>query len=470
MSPEPANPPTAAAYSGRIVAVQGPVVTVAGEPVPAIHNALLAGEGEQTFPLEVFQHLDENRVHALVLGRPSGLRRGMAVKDTGGPVRVPVSPTCLGRLLDIFGRPLDGGDPIVAQEYRAIVAAPPPLASTRATAAILPTGIKVVDLMCPFLRGGKTGLFGGAGVGKTVLIMEFLHAVAKLHRGVSVFAGVGERIREGHELWRQMEAAGVMPSVTLVFGQMDESPGVRFRVGLAALAYAEYLRDFSHREVLFVMDNAYRFVQAGSEVSGLLGRLPGTVGYQPTLVAEVAEMQERIVSTRAGAITAVEAVYVPADDMTDPAVTAILNHLDTVIVLSRSQAGRGIYPAVAVLESHSRALSVDIVGARHYAVACAVREHLARHRELEDIIAMLGIEELAPADRRIVERARRLQAYLTQPFHVTAAGSGIPGASVPLEQTLADCEGFVRGTFDELPESACYMRGAMTEAPQGAAA
>jgi len=342
-----------------------------------------------------------------------------------------------------------------------VLARPAALHEAVPAAGILETGIKVIDLLCPFVRGGKTGLFGGAGVGKTVLIMEFMHAIVALHQGVSVFAGVGERIREGHELWHEMQDTGVLAHAVLVFGQMDESPGVRFRVGLTALTYAEYLRDALGKEVLFLMDNAFRFVQAGSEVSGLLGRMPATVGYQPTLMSEVAELQDRIVSTRRGGITSVQAIYVPADDMTDPAVSAILGHLDTSVILSRSQAGKGIYPAVDPLLSGSKMMDRFFLGDRHYAVAEGVREHLARYQELEDIITMLGMEELSEKDRRMVVRARRLQRYLSQPFHTVSEHTGIRGAAVPLQQTLADCEGFLRGQYDDWPEDRCYMRGAM---------
>jgi len=391
----------------------------------------------------------------------------MLVYDTGETIRVPVSPGCLGRLLDVFGKPLDGGPPLEVEGYRNILAPPPPLSESRSSHEVLQTGIKVVDLLCPFIRGGKTGLFGGAGVGKTVLIMEFMHSIVTLHRGVSVFAGVGERIREGHELWRQMTAAGVMPRTLMVFGQMDESPGVRFRVGLAALTYAEYLRDTLQGEILFLMDNIYRFVQAGCEVSGLLGRIPASVGYQPTLITEIAQLEERITSTLKGAVTSVQAVYVPADDMTDPAVSAILSHLDTVIVLSRAQAGLGIYPAVDVLQSKSKFNDKHSLGDRHYSTAQAVREHLARHRELQDIITMLGMEELSPQDQRIVKRARRLQNYLTQPFHAISQESGLDGVSVPLEQTLTDCEAFLQGAYDDIPEDHCYMRGSMADETRG---
>ncbi|MGA8005324.1 MAG: F0F1 ATP synthase subunit beta, partial [Burkholderiales bacterium] len=363
---------------------------------------------------------------------------------------------------DVFGAPLDGGPPLAREKLRAVSQPPARLSEVRGPVAILETGIKVIDLLCPFVQGGKTGLFGGAGVGKTVLIMEFMHAIASLHQGVSVFAGVGERIREAHELWREMQAAKVLPSTVLVFGQMDESPGVRFRAGATALTYAEYLRDTLGKEVLVLMDNVFRFVQAGSEISGLLGRMPATVGYQPTLLTEVADLEERIASTRTGTITAVQAVYVPADDMTDPAVSAILAHLDTLVILSREQAGRGIYPAVDPLQSQSHLLDRRVVGDRHYEVARAVREHLARYQELQDIIAMLGMEALSEDDRQMVQRARRLQRYLSQPFHVVAEHTGMQGVSVPLERTLADCEAFLAGKHDSTPEEKCYMRGAMS--------
>ena len=313
------------------------------------------------------------------------------------------------------------------------------------------------------MRGGKTGLFGGAGLGKTVLLMEFMHSIIQLHKGISVFAGVGERIREGHELWHEMQSIGVMPSTLMVFGQMDESPGVRFRTGLSALTYAEYLRDTLHSEVLFLMDNIYRFVQAGSEISGLLGRMPATVGYQPTLLTEIAELQERINSTAEGTVTAVEAVYVPADDMTDPAVSGILEHLDTVVILTREQAGKGIYPAVDILQSRSKLMDRYVLGDRHYTVAQMVREHIARYHELEDIIAMLGIEELSPKDQKIVSRARKLQRYLTQPFYTTAEHSGIKGVYVKLEQVIKDCEALLRGDFDQVSEDKFYMIGTLQD-------
>jgi F-type H+-transporting ATPase subunit beta len=446
---------------GVIAEVHGPVAVVACDRLPPLHQALYTPFDHDTCLFEVHQHLDERHIRAITLHRSTGLYRGMTVYDTGAPLHVPVAPECLGRLLNIFGEPLDDGEALAARDYRNVHSRPLPLHEATGTGEVLESGIKVIDLLCPFVRGGKTGLFGGAGVGKTVLIMEFMHALATLHKGVSVFAGVGERIREGHELWHEVRKAGVLPQTLLVFGQMDESPGVRFRIGLSALTYAEYLRDTLQKEVLFVIDNIYRFVQAGSEVSSLLGRMPATVGYQPTLTTEVAEIQDRILSSRMGAITSVQAVYVPADDMTDPAVGTILSHLDTSVILSRAQAGKGIYPAVDPLQSSSRLMDRHTLGSRHYDIAEGVREHLARYQELEDIITMLGVEELSPADHRIVMRARKLQRYLSQPFWSTASHTGIEGVSVPLEATLADCDAFLSGRHDELTEDECYMRGAL---------
>jgi len=448
---------------GTITEVHGPVVTVSCDTLPTLHQALETHSDGDHYLLEVYQHIDEKRLRAIALHRASGLKRGLPVYDSGSPIQVPVSPKCLGRLLNIFGQPLDDDPALVGEGFRNILGRPIPLYESSAKREVLETGIKVIDLMCPFIRGGKAGLFGGAGVGKTVLIMEFMHSVATLHRGVSVFAGVGERIREAHELWREMQSIGVMPQTLLVFGQMDESPGVRFRVGLSALTYAEYLRDALHKEVLLVMDNVYRFVQAGSEISGLLGRMPAAVGYQPTLMTEIAELEERILSTERDAVTSVQAVYVPADDMTDPAVSGILSHLDTTVILSRSQAAKGIYPAVDALQSRSKFMDRYFLGDRHYSIAQQVREHIARYRELEDIITMLGIEELAPQDRLIVERARKLQRYLTQPFHVTEEQTGIKGVSVPLDTTVKDCETIITGKLDKVSEDRFYMQGSLAE-------
>lgn len=448
---------------GVIAEVHGPVVVIACDTLPPLREALYAKLDHETYLFEVHQHLDERHVRAITLHRSAGLHRGMAVYDTGAPLQIPVTPDCLGRLLNIFGEPLDGDRPLSTKEFRNVHSAPLPLREAVGAGEVLQTGIKVIDLLSPFVKGGKTGLFGGAGVGKTVLIMEFMHAVATLHQGVSVFAGVGERIREGHELWHEIRDAGVMQQSLMVFGQMDESPGVRFRVGLSALTYAEYLRDTLKKEVLFVVDNIFRFVQAGSEVSSLLGRMPATVGYQPTLTTEVAEMQDRILSTRKGAITSVQAVYVPADDMTDPAVGAILSHLDTIVILSRTQAGKGIYPAVDPLQSSSKLMDRHVLGARHYDIAEGVREHLARYHELEDVIKMLGVEELSAKDRAIVMRARKLQRYFAQPFWATSSHTGMPGVSVSLERSLADCDAFLSGRYDDVPEERCYMRGAMED-------
>ncbi|MBS1214878.1 MAG: atpD [Proteobacteria bacterium] len=449
---------------GIVVEVHGPVAVIECRHLPPLRQALGARIDRETYLFEVHQHLDERHVRAITLHRTAGLHRGLPVHDTGAPLRVPVNASCLGRLLNLFGEPLDGGESLATGEFRNIHHKPAALHLALSGSGVLETGIKVIDLLCPFVKGGKTGLFGGAGVGKTVLVMEFMHAIASIHQGVSVFAGVGERIREAHELWQEMTAAGVLPQTLMVFGQMDESPGVRFRIALSALTYAEYLRDSLGKEVLFVVDNVFRFVQAGSEISSLLGRMPATMGYQPTLSTEVAELQDRITSTTAGAVTSVQAVYVPADDMTDPAVSAILGHLDTTVILSRGQASKGIYPAVDPLRSGSKMMDKHTLGARHYAVAEGVREHLARYAELEDIITMLGLSELSEKDRRIVLRARKLQRYLTQPFWVTAAHTGIRGVSVPLSQTLSDCDDFMAGRYDDWPEEKCYMRGALGEA------
>ena len=446
---------------GIITEVQGPVVAISCKQLPPLHQALCSHVNGDSYFFEVHQHLDNHLLRAISLNRSGGLYRGLPVFDTGAPLHIPVSPEYLGRLVNLFGEPLDGGPVLPRNEFRNIHQAPVALSQTLAVNEVMETGIKVIDLLCPFVRGGKTGLFGGAGVGKTVLIMEFMRAIASIYEGISVFAGVGERIREGHELWHELRDSGVMEKSLLVFGEMDESPGVRFRVGLSALTFAEYFRDTLGKEVLLLMDNAFRFVQAGSEISSLLGRMPATVGYQPTLASEVAELEDRIISTARGAVTAVQAIYVPADDMTDPAVTTLLGHLDTTIILSRAQAGRGIYPAVDPLASGSKLMDRQVLGDLHYSVAEAVREHLARYKELEDIIAMLGIEELSEEDRRIVLRARKLERYLSQPFFVTAEHSGIAGVSVPLPATLADCEAFLSGHFDHLTEDQCYMRGAL---------
>ncbi|WP_020406430.1 F0F1 ATP synthase subunit beta [Hahella ganghwensis] len=449
---------------GEIIEVHGPVAVIRCQQLPPLRRAVYTRLDGDTCIFEVHRHISPNELQAVTLHGTQGLWRGMPVFDSGSPLHIPVSEQCLGRLLNIFGEPLDGGPPIKTTEYRNIHRSPSPLNELTGQGELLATGIKVIDLLCPFMRGGKAGLFGGAGVGKTVLIMEFMRAIAQLQRGVSMFSGIGERIREAHELWHDMKDAGVMDQALLVFGQMNESPGVRFRVSLSALAYAEYFRDSLHRDVLLVMDNVFRFVQAGSEVSSLLGRMPATVGYQPTLGSEVAELEDRITSSLQGAITSVQAVYVPADDMSDPAVSAILSHLDTTVVLSRNQAAKGIYPAVDPLLSGNKVIDRHSVGNLHYQVAEAVRSHLARYKELEDIIAMLGVEELSAADQLIVARARKLQRYLTQPFVVTAAHTGIAGVSVDLKNAIQDCDAILAGHYDGHSEEDFYMKGSLAEA------
>ncbi len=420
---------------------------------------------------EVQSHLDQSTVRAVALQPTAGLRRGAPVQATGGPITMPVGDSVLGRLLDAVGEVRDLGTPLPADIERwPIHRRPPPLTAQTETGAVFETGIKVIDLLVPLAQGGKAAMFGGAGVGKTVLVMELIHAMVEKYQGISVFAGVGERSREGHELLHDMRGSGVLGRTVLVYGQMNEPPGARWRVGLSALTVAEYFRDQKHQNVLLLMDNVFRFVQAGSEVSGLLGRLPSRVGYQPTLATEVAALQERIASVAGASITAIEAVYVPADDFTDPAVTTISSHLECAIVLSRAMAAEGIYPAVDPLASSSVLLDALVVGAQHYAIAERVRETLAHWRELRDVITLLGVEELGAQDRLIVGRARRLQRFLTQPFAVTAAFTGMPGRSVPLADTLAGCRAILDGEADDWPENALYMIGGIEEARRTAGA
>ncbi|MEK0083936.1 F0F1 ATP synthase subunit beta [Benzoatithermus flavus] len=454
---------------GRIVAVRGAVVDVRlddGLPLPVIDEALhVLTDQAEPLVLEVQSHLDARTVRAVALQATAGLARGMPVVATGAPITVPVGEAVLGRLLDVTGRPGDHGSPLPAGTPRRPIHRPaPPLAARSGTATVFETGIKVIDLLTPLAHGGKAAMFGGAGVGKTVLVMELIRAMVAGYRGISVFAGIGERSREGHELLLDMRRSGVLPRTVLVYGQMNEPPGARWRVGLTALAIAEHFRDAARQNVLLLMDNVFRFVQAGSEVSGLLGRLPSRVGYQPTLESEVADLQERIASVAGAAITAIEAVYVPADDFTDPAVTAIATHLDSVIVLSRTQAAEGMYPAVDPLASSSVLLDPFVVGREHHALAQRVREIIAHYRELQDIIALLGTEELSAADRLAVARARKLLRFLTQPFAVTEAFTGKPGRSVPLARTLAGCRAILEGECDGWAESSLYMVGDLDEA------
>jgi F-type H+-transporting ATPase subunit beta len=474
-----------AAASGQVRAVRGAVLDVAfaGGVLPAIGEALAItdtaaigetgaiGGGRRTLVAEVQSHLDAGAVRAIALQATSGLRRGAPVQPTGAPLTAPVGDAVLGRLLDVSGAVHDHGPPLPADTHWApIHRAPPPLAAQTAASTVFETGIKVIDLLVPLAFGGKAAMFGGAGVGKTVLLMELIHAMVARYQGISVFAGIGERSREGHELWSDMQHSGVLPRTALVFGQMNEPPGARWRVGLSALTIAEHFRDAKQQNVLLLMDNVFRFVQAGAEVSGLLGRLPSRVGYQPTLASEVAALQERIASVAGAAITAIEAVYVPADDFTDPAVTAISSHLDSNIVLSRAMAAEGMYPAIDPLASSSILLDPLVVGAEHFALAGRVREAIAHYRELADVIALLGVEDLGAADRVLVARARKLQRFLTQPFAVTEAFTGVAGCSVALADTIAGCRAILDGAADDWPESAFYMLGDFDAARQRAQA
>ncbi|ORE96168.1 F0F1 ATP synthase subunit beta [Stappia sp. 22II-S9-Z10] len=457
----------AAPEAGRVVAVRGAVVDVAFTgALPPVNDALTV-QWDQDGPLvvEVAAHIDASTVRAVALGSTIGLKRGTPVTPRGGPITVPADAAVLGRLVDVMGEARDGGPPLPADLPRRPIHRPaPPLAARKASTAIFETGIKVIDLLAPLPEGGKAAMFGGAGVGKTVVVMELIQAMVAGYDGISVFAGIGERSREGHELLADMAASGVLAQCALVFGQMNEPPGARWRVGLTALTIAEHFRDAKHQNVLLLMDNVFRFVQAGSEVSGLLGRLPSRVGYQPTLATEIAELQERITSVAGAAITAIEAVYVPADDFTDPAVTAISSHLDSMIVLSRAMAAEGMYPAVDPLGSSSVLLDPTVVGREHYEVAEAVRATIAQYRELQDIISLLGVEELSTADRRAVTRARRLQRFLTQPFTVTEAFTGMPGRSVRRADTVAGCRAILDGACDDWDEADLYMVGTLDEA------
>jgi F-type H+-transporting ATPase subunit beta len=455
---------------GTVTAIRGAVLDIRFEDsaLPRIDEALEIGP--ERLVAEVQSHLDPVTVRAIALQPLGGIRRGTEVRATGGPVSVPVGEAVLGRVLDVLGGVQDRLPPLPADTPRwPIHRAPPPLAGQTAATTVFETGIKVIDLLIPLAQGGKAGMFGGAGVGKTVLLMELIRAMVERYRGLSVFAGIGERLREGHELLSDMQASGVLARTCLVFGQMNEPPGARWRVGLTALTIAEFFRDTRHTDVLLLIDNVFRFVQAGSEVSGLLGRLPSRVGYQPTLASEVAALQERITSVAGAAITAVEAVYVPADDFTDPAVTAISGHLDSIIMLSRDMAAEGFYPAIDPLASASVLLDAGVVGAVHAQVAGEVRAALARYRDLRDVIALLGMEELGAQDRLVVNRARRLQRFLAQPFMVTEAFTGTAGRSVPLAETLRGCRAILDGEADGWAEAALYMVGDIDEARARAA-
>jgi len=461
--------------TGRIVQVLGPVVDVefAG-PLPGIHNALSVecrvDHQATTLTLEVQQHIGDSRVRTISMSGTEGLKRGAEVTDSGGPISVPVGDGVMGRVFDVTGRPVDERGPVVATERYPIHRPPPPLADQSTSPDVLATGIKVIDLVCPFLKGGKIGAFGGAGVGKTVVIMELINNIAKLHGGVSVFAGVGERTREGNDLYHEMAEAGVIneknlseSKIALVYGQMNEPPGARLRVALSGLAITEYFRDARHQDVLLFIDNIFRFSQAGSEVSALLGRTASAVGYQPTLAAEMGMLQERITSTKQGSITSFQAVYVPADDLTDPAPATTFAHLDATIVLERAIFELGIYPAVDPLASTSRALTPEIVGQEHYEVARRVQKVLQRFKDLQDIIAILGMDELSPEDKVTVFRARKIQRFLSQPFTVAQVFTGREGRQVPVADTVRGFKEILDGKHDEVPEDDFYMKGGIED-------
>ena len=456
---------------GSIVQVSGPVVDVAfsaGE-LPGIREELtVAAEGGPRV-MEVAQHVDSGTVRCVMLAGSDGLARGMEVEAPGHPIQVPVGEATLGRMFNVLGQPIDRQGPVPeGTPRRSIYRQPPAFDEQSPSVEILETGIKVIDLLEPYPKGGKIGLFGGAGVGKTVLIQELIHNVATRHGGYSIFTGVGERSREGNDLWREMRQSGVSEKTALVFGQMNESPGVRMRVALSGLTMAEYFQDTEHKDVLLFIDNIFRFVQAGSEVSTLLGRMPSAVGYQPTLANEMGELQERIASTKEGSVTSVQAVYVPADDLTDPATATTFTHLDATTVLSRKIAEQGLYPAVDPLESASRILEADIVGPLHYRVARQVQETLQKYRELQDIIAILGMDELSEEDRMTVLRARKLQRFLAQPTHVAEKFTGIPGIYVPLKDTLESFRAIVDGEADQYPEAAFYNVGTLADVAEKA--
>jgi F-type H+-transporting ATPase subunit beta len=455
---------------GNVVQVMGPVVDVRFEEgsLPAIYNALDMNIGEKKLTVEVAQHIGDNTVRCIAMASTDGLSRGTEVVDTGKAISVPVGRKTLGRIFNVLGNPVDN-QPAPEDVERWDIHRPAPDYSELSTSTeILETGIKVIDLLCPYSKGGKIGLFGGAGVGKTVLIMELINNIAKEHGGLSVFTGVGERTREGNDLYNEMKESGVLANTALVYGQMNEPPGARMRVGLSGLTMAEYFREEEGQDVLLFIDNIFRFTQAGSEVSALLGRMPSAVGYQPTLANEMGMLQERITSTKKGSITSIQAVYVPADDLTDPAPATTFAHLDATTVLSRSIASQGIYPAVDPLESTSRILSADILGEKHYFVAREVQRILQRYNELMDIIAIMGMDELSDEDKLLVQRARKIQRFLSQPFHVSEKFIGIPGTYVPLAETIRGFEEIIEGEHDDLPESAFLFVGTIDEAVEKA--
>jgi len=457
--------------AGKVTQVLGAVVDVAFEgELPPIMNALSTNVGDQKLILEVAQHLGENTVRTIAMDATEGLQRGQEVQDDGSPISVPVGPETLGRIMNVIGEPIDERGPIESKKTLPIHRSAPEFVDQSTETEVLVTGIKVIDLLAPYAKGGKIGLFGGAGVGKTVLIMELINNVAKAHGGYSVFAGVGERTREGNDLYHEMIESGVInldggsSKVSLVYGQMNEPPGARARVALSGLTQAEYFRDEENQDVLFFVDNIFRFTQAGSEVSALLGRIPSAVGYQPTLATDMGALQERITTTNKGSITSVQAIYVPADDLTDPAPATSFSHLDATTVLNRSIAELGIYPAVDPLDSTSRILEPRTLGDKHYQVARDVQKTLQTYKSLQDIIAILGMDELSEEDKLVVSRARKIQRFLSQPFHVAEVFTGSPGKFVSLEDTIKGFEGLVKGDYDHIPEAAFYMVGTMEEA------
>jgi len=455
---------------GKIVEIKGVVIDAQFEgELPAIYNALeisvpAAGDGAATtLVAEVQQHLGDDRVRAIAMDATDGLARGLDVVDTGAQITVPVGEVTLGRIFNVLGEPVDHGDPLADSERWEIHRKPPAFEDLSSTVEIFETGIKVIDLLAPYVKGGKVGLFGGAGVGKTVLIQELINNIAQEHGGLSVFAGVGERTREGNDLWLEMTESGVIEKTALVYGQMNEPPGARLRVGLSGLTMAEYFRDVQNQDVLLFIDNIFRFVQAGSEVSALLGRMPSAVGYQPTLATEMGELQERITSTNKGSITSVQAIYVPADDLTDPAPAASFAHLDATTVLSRSISEKGIYPGVDPLDSSSRILQPGSVSEEHYSVATRVQQVLQRYKDLQDIIAILGMDELSDEDKVIVQRARKIERFLSQPFHVAEQFTGTSGKYVRLDDTIRSFQEVLDGKHDELPEQAFYLVGGIDD-------
>lgn len=460
------TPDDGRATAGVVVAVRGSVVDMRFDaPLPSIYSVLRAGDGGRII-IEVLEQRDVRHVRGIALTPTQGLARGMTVEATGGTLQAPVGNGVLSRMFDVFGNAIDCLPPPVDVQWRSVHREPPPLARRSTRSEIFETGIKIIDVLVPLERGGKAGLFGGAGVGKTVLLTEMIHNMIGHHGGVSVFCGIGERCREGEELYREMKAAGVLPNMVMVFGQMDEPPGSRFRVGHTALTMAEYFRDDERRDVLLLIDNIYRFIQAGMEVSGLMGQMPSRLGYQPTMGTELSGLEERIANTDAGAITSIQAVYVPADDFTDPAAVHTFSHLSASIVLSRKRSGAGFFPAVDPLQSSSKMATPGIVGERHYGLAQEIRRTLAQYAELKDIIAMLGLEQLAPEDRKLVARARRLERFLTQPFFATEQFTSLQGKLVSLEDALDGCERILRDEYKDFPESALYMIGPIGEAEE----